>query len=104
MYSEEDLKHLFRVFQKDANDARAEAEKYRRKFEHCRAECKKWKTKYLEAKKEEKNLSLKPIKLIKNGNNGYFEAYYDPAREIIFVEWMTVEIARTLGLTIKEEE
>lgn len=51
MYSEEDLKHLFHVFQKDANDARAEAEKYRRKFEHCRAECKKWKTKYLEAKK-----------------------------------------------------
>ena len=52
MYSEEDLKHLFHVFQKDANDARAEARKYRRKFEHCRAECKKWKTKYLEVKKD----------------------------------------------------
>lgn len=52
MYSEEDYKHLIHVYQKDAWDARAEADKYRRKFEHCRAECKKWKTKYLEAKKK----------------------------------------------------
>ena len=52
MYSEEDDKHLIHVYQKDAWDARTEAEKYRRKFEHCRSECKKWKNKYLEAKKK----------------------------------------------------
>ena len=51
MYSEEDLKHLIRVFQKDADLANAKAEEYQRKFELCREECKKWKTKYLEAKK-----------------------------------------------------
>lgn len=49
-YSEEDLKHLIHVFQKDANEARAKAEEYQRKFELCREECKKWKTKYLKAK------------------------------------------------------
>lgn len=50
MYSEEDLKHLFRQFWKDTNEANAKAEEYRRKFELCREECKKWKTKYLKAK------------------------------------------------------
>ncbi len=52
---------------------------------------------------DEKDLSLKPVK-VKNGDKGYFEAYYDPTRDMIFFDWMSAAIARKLGLTIKKEE